>query len=287
VFETSVGKIQIRPAQPQDLETIRYLIDHHDYYHHHLDWLVPVDWLGRQPFFLLSIDGEDAAALACPADEEGIAWIRLFVTQSAISFQVAWNSLWAKIDQAATGGSVRTVAGLAFSSWFEELLIRSGFSHFQDVVSLSTKNISCLENVPNQEVLIQPATKGELPQIVTVDERAFPSLWRHPLPIMQAAYDQAGYTSVAKIGDEIVGYQLSTLTSSSAHLARLAVDPHFQNRGVGRSLVNDLFHFCVEAGVEELTVNTQSDNAFSLALYRKMGFSPSGEKYPVWIIHLP
>jgi ribosomal protein S18 acetylase RimI-like enzyme len=36
-----------------------------------------------------------------------------------------------------------------------------------------------------------------------------------------------------------------------------------------------------------LTVNTQSDNAASLALYRKTGFHETGERYPVYQLPVP
>jgi ribosomal protein S18 acetylase RimI-like enzyme len=34
--------------------------------------------------------------------------------------------------------------------------------------------------------------------------------------------------------------------------------------------------------VERFTVNTQSDNATSLALYKRIGFHETGERYPVY-----
>jgi len=37
-----------------------------------------------------------------------------------------------------------------------------------------------------------------------------------------------------------------------------------------------------DKGVTRLTVNTQSDNLASLALYEKMGFTVTGEKFPVY-----
>jgi ribosomal protein S18 acetylase RimI-like enzyme len=36
-----------------------------------------------------------------------------------------------------------------------------------------------------------------------------------------------------------------------------------------------------------LTVNTQSDNSASLALYRKIGFRETGERYPVYQLQVP
>ncbi|MEJ5226157.1 MAG: GNAT family N-acetyltransferase, partial [Anaerolineales bacterium] len=79
-----------------------------------------------------------------------------------------------------------------------------------------------------------------------------------------------------------VGYQISTFGPFGAHLARLAVHPNAQQRGVGRALLADLIDKVSAHGLQRITVNTQGKNLVSQALYRKMGFVPSGESYPVF-----
>jgi len=54
------------------------------------------------------------------------------------------------------------------------------------------------------------------------------------------------------------------------------VRPELQGRGVGRLLVADLIQQAERHGMYRLTVNTQSDNSASLALYRKIGFMKPG-----------
>ena len=85
----------------------------------------------------------------------------------------------------------------------------------------------------------------------------------------------------------IVGYQLSTGSGQRAHLARLAVHPALQGRGVGRALLTDLFSKLDQNGIYKLSVNTQSDNVVSLAMYQRMGFIRTGEQYPVYVLDVP
>jgi RimJ/RimL family protein N-acetyltransferase len=42
-------------------------------------------------------------------------------------------------------------------------------------------------------------------------------------------------------------------------------------------------HVCRDANLLRITVNTQSNNTASLALYEKIGFHRAGEQYPVYI----
>jgi len=65
--------------------------------------------------------------------------------------------------------------------------------------------------------------------------------------------------------------------------------PAVQGRGVGRALVADLIQQTGRLGLARLTVNTQSDNFTSLALYNNIGFHETGERFPVYEVpaHLP
>jgi [ribosomal protein S18]-alanine N-acetyltransferase len=90
------------------------------------------------------------------------------------------------------------------------------------------------------------------------------------------------FATVAEDAHDVVGYQIATGAGTRAHLARLAVSPSVQGRGVGRALLGDLFGRLVPNGVLRLSVNTQSDNQTSLKLYQRMGFLRTGEAYPVY-----
>jgi ribosomal protein S18 acetylase RimI-like enzyme len=66
------------------------------------------------------------------------------------------------------------------------------------------------------------------------------------------------------------------------HVARLAVDPPYQGHGVGHNLLQDALTHFVRRGAYGVTVNTQDDNQASINLYQRMGFTRSGEEYPVY-----
>jgi RimJ/RimL family protein N-acetyltransferase len=47
--------------------------------------------------------------------------------------------------------------------------------------------------------------------------------------------------------------------------------------------VSDLIQSLGARQINKLSVNTQSDNSASLALYKKMGFARTGEYFPVLV----
>ena len=80
----------------------------------------------------------------------------------------------------------------------------------------------------------------------------------------------------------LVGYQISTASPLGGHLARLAVCPEQQCKGIGYSLVVDTLSQFNRRGAQRVTVNTQQDNLASLSLYKKAGFRETREQYPVY-----
>jgi ribosomal protein S18 acetylase RimI-like enzyme len=62
----------------------------------------------------------------------------------------------------------------------------------------------------------------------------------------------------------------------------LATHPKAQRRGIASALIGDLTSKISEKNLEQLSVNTQSNNLRSLALYKKCGFHETGEEYPLY-----
>ncbi len=276
----------LRPATSSDQQKIADLIFFESHVHRHLDWRTPLDWLGFSPYWVLEEGRQIAAALACPTDPDSIAWIRLFGFASHISGHLAWPVLWhAARDQLAERGGA-TVAAIATQQWFDQILLTSQFELADHIVMLewNTETAQALDaEAPAQ---LRPMSLRDLPRVVEVDTAAFEPLWRNSLPALQKAYHQSTYASVAEAGGGIVGYQISSGGAFGAHLARLAVLPENQGRGVGGALVSELTEHMRARGGSRITVNTQANNAASLALYTHLGFRLTGEKYPVYTFRI-
>jgi ribosomal protein S18 acetylase RimI-like enzyme len=125
---------------------------------------------------------------------------------------------------------------------------------------------------------------GDLPSVHAVDASAFDLIWRNSMDALVQAYKASAYATVIELDSRIVGYQICTATTFNAHLARLAVFPDLQRHSLGYLMVQDLLSYFSQAGLEEVTVNTQHNNQSSLALYQKIGFVLTGESIPVYTL---
>ncbi len=272
-----------RPAEPADREQIADLLYFEGRVHRHLDWHTALDWLGSPHFWTLDDHGRVVAALACPQDPPGIAWLRLFAFHSQLSGPEAWAPLWEAVRGEISQTEGALVAAIAIKPWLPNILVNSGFAQTQSIVLLEW-TLSFLEPCAAPSgVVIRPMRPTDLPAVAQTDAAAFDPLWRNSLGTLEKAFSQAIIATVAEDAGRVIGYQISTGNRSGGHLARLGVRKEAQGRGIGSALVSDFAHRLSSRGLLRITVNTQADNLASLSLYKKMGFVRTGEEYPVFV----
>ena len=281
MISSKTGAI-LRSATPDDHQKLAYLVHFESYVHRHLDYRPPLDWLGNYPFPVLEEKAEITAALACPPDPPKVAWVRLFAAAYQSSIVDAWKTLWPEArSQLVQDAKIRWAAAIPLHDWFEELLINSQFEKTHSIVMLNWDEQT--QPAPNhQPAVIRSMSIDDLPTVEVIDASAFVPVWQNSLACLEYAYRQAAIATVAELDGQVVGYQISTPTHLGGHLARLAVLPAIQGRGIGFALVQDLLSRFARRGARQVTVNTQKDNLASLALYRRAGFSLTGEEYPIY-----
>ena len=276
----------VRPADFKDHQQLSNLIFFETRLHRHMDWRSPLELLGSPFYWALEEDGQVIAALACSPEAKGISWVRLFVYAGRWYADQAWNMLWSTTKEEISRSGGATVAAIAMHPWFQDVLSASGFKNHQNIVMLEWR-YQPWAGSEAKGIRIRKMTEDDLPEVEKTDAASFTPLWQNPLDTLRRAYSQTLFATVAEDERGIVGYQLTTGGRTHAHLARLAVHPSAQGRGAGRALLVELFTRLTQMGVTKLTVNTQSDNDASLGLYQKMGFTRTGEQYPVYTFEIP
>ena len=278
----SGASLQLRPAVLTDQREIASLIHFSPQVHRHLDWRNPLDWIGSPPYFVIENHGQVIAALGCPPDPPQVAWVRLFVNSGKIPVQNSWQMLWERTRAELAGKGQFLIAAIVLQEWLKDILISSEFASHQSIVMLERIGGSAVSLDLPPEFSLRAMMIYDLPAVAEVDASAFEKLWQNSLPALEQAYPQAILATVAETNGKVIGYQISTRNPYGVHLARLAVRPNMQGHGVGHALVVDLIQQAELRGLTRLTVNTQSDNAISLALYQRLGFHETGERYPVY-----
>lgn len=276
----------ITNATPADQLAINRFLAQNHLVHRHLDWFSPTEWIGGQPFLIEKHQQQIRSILLAAPEVEQATWVRLFGVSDAELLSDAWKRLLSKAIAMLTPMGISNLCALGSSDWFISLLLQSGFNHINDIVVLQTRAVSPPRITIHTEVEIRPMRVDDLPRVAQIDHSAFEPPWQNALAGLTNAFNQRGIDTVAVKHGKIVGYQISTCLGSHGHLARLAVDPQQQGQHIASALVTDLLEQLNRDNIRHVTVNTQADNAPSLAVYYKFGFHSTGERIPVYQLEI-
>jgi ribosomal-protein-alanine N-acetyltransferase len=140
-----------------------------------------------------------------------------------------------------------------------------------------------------RRLALSPLTPSNLPALLTVEDAAFPWLWRFGASVFQHTSDSAGRRLfLAALGPETIGYVMYTIHGDFGHVDRLAVHPRHQSQGFGAELLAHALDWMARGGVASVGLSTQSGNLRSQRLYQNFGFRRTGEKYSIygkWLTH--
>ncbi len=80
--------------------------------------------------------------------------------------------------------------------------------------------------------------------------------------------------TVARIGNEYVGYCISTITNGKGELDSLHVNEIHRGKGIGKKLVSKHIQWMKENKCKAIGVTVSQENESTIQFYRKLGFYP-------------
>lgn len=266
------------------LATIRELLFHTPFAHTHLDWYETDYWLDTTSHEtrLAWMGGRLVGMLGFAAPMHGYAWLRLaMVHQDYNPFEVM-PALWRDVQNGLRVRGARYLALLVVEPWIIAHANAMGMHYQEDVVTLQRFSWKP-PPTPEPMLVIRAAEVSEVATLSALDEAAFEPPWQMTPGEVRQAYRLSSTCTVAVVGNEILGYQMSNLFFDGAHLARLAVAPRGQGKGIGLALATESLQRSLRRGVPTMTVNTQASNVRALHLYEGLGFERNGYDLPYWV----
>jgi ribosomal-protein-alanine N-acetyltransferase len=130
-----------------------------------------------------------------------------------------------------------------------------------------------------QQVTIRPLGYADLPQVIGIERRAFPTPWSLAMFVLELSKPSSVCLAAASstASEEVlVGYLICSRYADVWHLMNIAVDPPALRRGIGTALIERLL---VLAGPgESYTLEVRPSNPAAIALYERFGFVPAGTR---------
>jgi GNAT superfamily N-acetyltransferase len=273
----------ITPFQRRHLQLVRDLLFYSAQMHAHLDWQESDDWLETSAGVtrLAWYHGHLIGLMSCSRPLHNSVWLRLAAVADQQQRTAILQALWQDMLPELRTTGVKLVGLLALNDWILADLPALGFHYQEDIVTLRRAGQRIPELTPTA-VRVRVAQPDELATLTEIDQKAFDPPWQMDYEEMRQAYRNAYSCTVAEWNGMLLGFQISTFFLEGAHLARLAVTPQAQGKGIGALILHDLLQRFIRRGVYAMTVNTQSSNSRSRRLYERFNFQANGYDLPYW-----
>lgn len=282
------SRLRVLPYERRFRTAALDLIHDHYYVHQHLDWHEIERWLGiASGPGVVAVDGHTVVGvLAASEPYNHTAWLRVIALHDRANLRSVLNVLWPSLRDALRAQGVRSAWLLISVDWLRDYAPLLGMAPVETIVTLKR---TALHMPPQRNTSVQviPAEAEHLETLLMIDNSAFAPPWQMTREEMRQALRMAENSTLAlDPGGSPIGYQISTRYHDTGHLARLAVLPDIQSRGVGGAMLHALILAMHRRGARVMTVNTQETNLRSQRLYGYYHFRRNGYDMPVWAVDL-
>jgi ribosomal-protein-alanine N-acetyltransferase len=123
---------------------------------------------------------------------------------------------------------------------------------------------------------IRRLTYADLPQIIAVERRAFPTPWSLAMFVLELS-KPAGVCLTALRDDEMLGYLICSRYDTVWHIMNVAVEPDRRRQGIATAMLTDLLRR-IDGQSARFTLEVRESNAGAIALYERFGFRAAGRR---------
>jgi [ribosomal protein S18]-alanine N-acetyltransferase len=123
---------------------------------------------------------------------------------------------------------------------------------------------------------IRPLTYADLPQVVAIERRAFPTPWSLAMFVLELS-KTTGICLAAVLDGRLVGYLVCSRYDTVWHLMNVAVDDRLRRQGIATTLLERLFELGDKPS-EQYTLEVRTSNEAASRLSERFGFRTAGRR---------
>ena len=120
----------------------------------------------------------------------------------------------------------------------------------------------------------RPLTYADLPQVIAIERRAFPTPWSLAMFVLELS-KPTGICLAAVEDGQVVGYVVCSRYDTVWHVMNIAVDDRLRRQGIARRLLETLFAEADAPG-EQYTLEVRVSNDAAIKMYEGFGFRSAG-----------
>jgi [ribosomal protein S18]-alanine N-acetyltransferase len=123
---------------------------------------------------------------------------------------------------------------------------------------------------------IRRLTYSDLPQVIAIERRAFPTPWSLAMFVLELS-KPAGICLAATREGRLVGYLVCSRYDTVWHLMNVAVHDSLRREGIATALLERLFEIADSPG-EQYTLEVRKSNGPAISMYERFGFRGAGQR---------
>jgi ribosomal-protein-alanine N-acetyltransferase len=127
---------------------------------------------------------------------------------------------------------------------------------------------------PSSALQIRRLTYADLPQVVAIERRAFPTPWSLAMFVLELS-KAGGICLAAFDGGTMVGYLICSRYDTVWHLMNVSVDPDRRREGIATALLSALVERVGDPDAQ-ITLEVRQSNHGAIRLYGQFDFRSAG-----------
>jgi [ribosomal protein S18]-alanine N-acetyltransferase len=128
----------------------------------------------------------------------------------------------------------------------------------------------------NLELDIRRLTYADLPQVIAIERRAFPTPWSLAMFVLELS-KPPGICLAALQEERIVGYLVCSRYDTVWHVMNVAVDDRQRRQGIATAMMERLFEVADKPNAQ-YTLEVRTSNDAAIRLYESFGFRAAGRR---------
>jgi ribosomal-protein-alanine N-acetyltransferase len=121
---------------------------------------------------------------------------------------------------------------------------------------------------------IRRLTYADLPQVIAIERRAFPTPWSLAMFVLELS-KPSGICLAAIRDERVAGYLVCSRYDRVWHVMNVAVDDRQLRQGIAGALLTKRLEIGVRPG-EQYTLEVRESNLGAITLYERFGFKSAG-----------
>ncbi len=123
-------------------------------------------------------------------------------------------------------------------------------------------------------VQIRPLAYPDLPQVIAIERRVFPTPWSLAMFVLELS-KQSGICLAAVSEGRLVSYLICSRYDTVWHIMNVAVDSDHQRQGLASAMLAELYARAADPDAR-FTLEVRRSNAVAIHLYEREGFRAAG-----------